>query len=447
MHTRYIFAFLIFLALPAYGQTTRVAAVNQGNFSDGNGSITFYEPATGAVIQDVASGTGSIFQSAFEADGTVYIAANTGLGLELIDAGTGERTAQIEGVTGSRYAAAFEGVAYVSSQSFSSPSFVSAIDLATNTLLETIEVGGTPEGVAVAGGKVFVALGGFGSDSTLAVIDPLTNAVVDTVDADCDGTRSLATDADDELWVLCTGGVVRDANFNIIEETPGSLKAISPETFKPFATFTFDNDEYGTAQGIGQDLHYDAETQTLYVVSGASTIYRFDTSRNEFIDTIEAPEGDTTIESVTYAAGQLYLGRVLPAPDGFTSAGFVTIHDDAGTEVGRFEAGVAPAFLFSYETNVVLDNEPELPISLAGLAVYPNPFANAATLELELEQPAMVQVDVYTLDGRLVQTLDAGERPAGAATLRIEGASWPAGAYLVRVVIDGQAASRLVVRS
>jgi hypothetical protein len=81
------------------------------------------------------------------------------------------------------------------------------------------------------------------------------------------------------------------------------------------------------------------------------------------------------------------------------------------------------------------------------LRIYPNPFQGQFTLELDLEQPAPVSVELYSLTGGRVSTLLSGEQlPAGTQRLTIDGSRLPAGIYMLSVSAGGERTTRRVVR-
>ena len=68
-----------------------------------------------------------------------------------------------------------------------------------------------------------------------------------------------------------------------------------------------------------------------------------------------------------------------------------------------------------------------------GLRAYPSPVGSVATVSLTLPEPAECTVAVYSLDGRLVETVTEGLLPAGESTLQWNASSVPSGVYFVRV--------------
>lgn len=77
----------------------------------------------------------------------------------------------------------------------------------------------------------------------------------------------------------------------------------------------------------------------------------------------------------------------------------------------------------------------------------PNPFRRDVDLSFALPRSGKVRVEVYSLDGRRVETLVDGEMTAGPHTVSWHtGARTPSGVYLYRVLADGHSDSGKLVR-
>jgi hypothetical protein len=92
-----------------------------------------------------------------------------------------------------------------------------------------------------------------------------------------------------------------------------------------------------------------------------------------------------------------------------------------------------------------------LPARASLSLVHPNPTRGMARLELALPAAAVVDVEVFDLQGRRVQTLAHGAMSAGTHTLAWDGrqqggARAEAGLYFVRARMPGFEAVRRVVR-
>jgi DNA-binding beta-propeller fold protein YncE len=274
---------------------------------------------------------------------SVYVAANSGERVVAYDAATLQRVGQFDAVTSPRYlAAAGPDKLYVTS--FYEENFtggkVTVLDLTTGTKGAEIAVGDNPEGIAVAGTRAYVANHGFGAGRTVTVLDTQADAVVETLDVDCDGPRFVAVDAQEEVWVFCTGNTLYDDDFNVIGETPGAVRVLDGATGQIRARFDLDG-RIGT-EGPGQDAFYAPGAEEAYAVEDGETILRFDTAANRLAATLGPLAGDP-IGAVAYddGSGRLYVGRVA----GFTDAGAVTLHDREGALQGSFPAGIAPTFI------------------------------------------------------------------------------------------------------
>ena len=80
------------------------------------------------------------------------------------------------------------------------------------------------------------------------------------------------------------------------------------------------------------------------------------------------------------------------------------------------------------------------------LAAYPNPFAEDVTLTLDLPAPQALRIEVFDVQGRRLHR-ESHVLTAGRQALRLDGAGWASGVYLVRVAdASGQAATARVVR-
>ncbi|MEM6337471.1 MAG: T9SS type A sorting domain-containing protein, partial [Bacteroidota bacterium] len=79
----------------------------------------------------------------------------------------------------------------------------------------------------------------------------------------------------------------------------------------------------------------------------------------------------------------------------------------------------------------------------ASLAVYPQPAVGSAMVRLELPRRQRVEVQVYDLLGRVVETLHTGE---AEGVLRLDaGSGLPAGVYVIRAESETLSVSRRMV--
>ena len=69
---------------------------------------------------------------------------------------------------------------------------------------------------------------------------------------------------------------------------------------------------------------------------------------------------------------------------------------------------------------------------------YPNPFNPVTRIEYELHQPAEVEIQVYSVDGRLVSETNLGEQQPGMQYFEFDGSGLSSGVYLYRVRAGGE---------
>ena len=329
-------------ALPEEDPAAGVYVANAGLFGGGNSSYTVYDPQSEQAEQVDLAALQSYAQSLLVADSLVYVLMGETSAIEVFSTATNRRVGRIEGIPNPRYMALVgASKAYVTSQDYTgNPARVAVIDLSSNTVTKTIEVGGSPEGVAVVDERAYVALGGFGGSGELAVLDATTDEAIGTVDAECDGARSLVVDEQGEVIVFCTGATQYDADFNVTGTTDGAIRVLDGAT--GVLLERLDLDAQITSASLGQDAFYAPEAEEAYATLSDSTVLRFNTATNTADVRIGPLEGNP-IGAIGYdaAAERLYLGRFID----YTTAADVTIHDREGTEVGRFPAGIAPAYI------------------------------------------------------------------------------------------------------
>lgn len=87
----------------------------------------------------------------------------------------------------------------------------------------------------------------------------------------------------------------------------------------------------------------------------------------------------------------------------------------------------------------------ELPQSIRLASVYPNPFQDAATVQVEADRSMQVRLFLTDLTGREVMNIHSGELQPGSQRFRIPAATLSGGAYLVRLEGEGISASQTII--
>ncbi len=142
------------------------------------------------------------------------------------------------------------------------------------------------------------------------------------------------------------------------------------------------------------------------------------------------------------------------AEDGFTRVGELAI-DGSTPRKYSFDDDMTVAGVYAYriwyedgETTFLAGSAKvnlPAPETYAVLSSYPNPFADQATIVLDLPKTQHVTLEIYDAIGRRVAAAHDGELPAGRHEIAVRGDSWAPGAYFARVATpNGTVVHRLV---
>jgi hypothetical protein len=219
-----------------------VFIVNEGNFSHGNASLSFYDPSSKAITNNLFElvnnrPLGDVAQSITEINGKYYIVVNNSGKVEIVANADFISTGVINGLAQPRYMLAIDDQkAYISQWGSGIDGSLAVINLSTNSITKTIPTGAGAEKMVKVGNFVYVTnSGGFGSDSTIAVINSSADTLVTKIKVGYD-PQAIVADKNNKLWVLC-GGKWKD-DFSALEQ-PGALVKINPSNNEVELTLKF----------------------------------------------------------------------------------------------------------------------------------------------------------------------------------------------------------------
>jgi hypothetical protein len=433
-------------------QPGKVYVGNQGGFGANTSSITVFDG--GGETQLFRGQLGSVVQSTTVIGDRLYIMSDEAGRIDVVDIGTDARVAQITSpdVTTVRYMAeAAPGKAYVTQLYLPDGSFsggsVAVVDLETNTFASVIndDSFSNPEGIAVVGGRAFVANSGFGSSTTLTVLDVASDAVTGTVELGCSARAVLPDDNDGEVYAFCSDEVV------VVTAATGTVatRIRAPEAILPLGTGGLGQDAALLAPNrgpVGAPGEYTPGDMAAVGTGGVLLV----NSETEEATPLSIP-GERSISAIGLLSGlstslddievrELYLGR--PATTSpFSTDGIVTVHSLAdGSLIDSFAAGVYPTSV-SISTVFVTDTEPAAAAAAFAITgLFPNPVANQATVAFTLDQATSVSVRVFDVLGREVLA-DERTFAAGQQQLDLDAAALPSGLYVVRLSAERQVAT------
>jgi YVTN family beta-propeller protein len=327
-----------------YIESGSAIVTNEGSFGSNNGSISFINRngvATNFIYESANSGIniGDVVQSYARVGNKGIICVNNSHKIEIVDARTFKHIATIidSSVTKHtgyvRYALGISDTkAYVTNGNFAGE--VVVLNLSTNTISKSINVGKGPEQLAAVGNDVYVCnSGGWDVDSTVSVINTTTDAVTATIKVG-DIPTKLVKDAQNNIWVLCAGQTDFSAWPNITKLTPARLVRINATTKTVDKNFTLINSgalSYELNLTIG-----DNGRKVYYSIK--DKIYALDITASA----LPAAELITGRRFYGLAASP-YNNQIwgLQAPN-FTSGGYVFRYNSTGTLIDSIQVGIGP---------------------------------------------------------------------------------------------------------
>jgi len=310
---------------------------NEGAFGSGLSTLAHYGNSDNSTTKNVFFNKnnynlGDVFQSMTLSGSKAFMIINNSGVVEVANATDFETLGQISGFSSPRYMLEVStSQGYVSDWVSNS---IQVIDLNSQTITGSINVGTGPEQMAISNGKVYVAnSGGFDvlPDSTVMVIDVASGQVVDTLFVGY-SPQSLQVDVNGNLWVLCRGISDWQTPAN---NTPGRLVKIDFSGSVPeFTKFNFTSTTQHPAH-----LKINGDGNILYFVSDIFSGQLFKMS----IADVQLPSA-AFIPRTFYSIGvspenqDVYGSNALD----FNQEGWVYRYDMNGSILDSFQTGVIP---------------------------------------------------------------------------------------------------------
>ena len=318
---------------PAGKYENGILITNEGVFMQGNGSVSFYSFDKDTVANEIFKAEnnrplGDVVQSLARTDDKVLIAVNNSNKVEIVNSGDFKSLATVE-IPQPRYIVANGDKAYVSS----SKGKVYIIDLSGNVLSDSIDAGSAPEGLIIADNKLYVANSGWGAGQTVSIFKLSDNSLVTELNIDADNPTQFVTDNAGKVWVLASGQVLYDQNWNVTGHTPAYLVRINPATDKIDAHIQVFVERHPTRLGInkaGDKLYYGAGY-------GFEGIYAINISADS------APT-KPFIDQANYG---FVIDRqndvIFLLQEAYTDNGKLIRYDAAGNKLGEYTVGIYPS--------------------------------------------------------------------------------------------------------
>lgn len=308
-----------------------ILVVNQGNFSNADGTIDFFSlsdealtrsiyqkengQAIGGIIEDVA-----IFQD------KMFIISNAADKIIITDADSLYEIATIQSnsLVTPRYVTFAGNKAYVSawgpyeSDYSLKNSKVAVLDLTSNSLSTSIPVPAGPEGIISVGEKVFVANS---STDTITVIDTNTDEIIHKIKTPS-SPKHFFKDNNENLWAVYGN----------------RISQIDPDSYEELKSVQFGELSLsGQVQLAGNILYFHTNRWNEDYTKTFNSVYKIDISTADLSEELVLEKENMRTFGADPEKNRIYGGVAVGA-----ESGTVVIFDMEGNELDNFPAGRFP---------------------------------------------------------------------------------------------------------
>jgi YVTN family beta-propeller protein len=327
---------------PVPPATKAVYILNEGQYGDPAGArLSLYDIDRDIVYTDVYESAnagahlGSLGDDIIVRDGKAYVVMSGSHDLKIISTADHRllQSATYPGADPHDVVISADGTRMFLTMLFSDS--VLSIDPATLSVRRGIRVGPNPQGMVVAGLRLFVCNSGFGEGVTVSVINTENEELLRTITLHY-GPTGVAFAPDGSVWVSCTGNAVLDSPFEgRVYVIDGSSLAVKDSVVFPnqllFGPIALSEDGYAYVLGVTGGSFY------------GGPVHRISMSTHEL--TLNYIPGTYYAIASEPGTGSLYLADA----KSFSGAGEITVMTPRGTVKKRFAAQRGPGkFAFTF---------------------------------------------------------------------------------------------------
>jgi DNA-binding beta-propeller fold protein YncE len=225
--------------------------MNEGNFTRGNGSLSFYSSDSAKIYNNIFYAAnkrtpGDIPFSMYVSGDTACLIINNSGKIEVVSRKTMLSLKAITGIKSPRYMVKTGGDKYYISSLYSDS--LTLFSLSSCSVTGFIDIGRSSEQMLVSGAKAYIA--SWSGGRVVTVVDIASDEIIKTIEVGLE-PESMVSDRDGNIWVLCSGGYMG-------EEDP-VLMRIDPSTDLITRSVSFSRSAYPTNLRInaaGDSLYY-----------------------------------------------------------------------------------------------------------------------------------------------------------------------------------------------
>lgn len=324
-----------------------VFVLNEGNFSQNNGGLSYLRREDNSAIADVYATVnstalqGGVQGYALAGEKGIILVDNDKAGQDkvlIVNANTMEYLAAISGAdveNPREVVAVSNNKAYISCWGANADykyttGYIAVVNLETNAVTKKISIAAGPENMVFSNNKLFVGTVSYGGGKTMHVINTANDELIKTVSFDA-APSPIGVDANGKLWVSAGGNVLKTSTEAYATE---SKLTITTDASKSVGQFAFSGDK-----------------QTVYFV-----LSWFDANYVSHGETYKFGINDTQINTSTPFVKRVFSGLAVDPAQGliyagvtpsYAQAGYALRYRADGTLVDSVKVGIAPTgFVF-----------------------------------------------------------------------------------------------------
>lgn len=311
--------------------------INEGNFSSANASVTYYDPDSDSIINNVFYRAnkvplGDVAQHLSIYKNTAYITVNNSGLVYGVDKYNMKFEGMVSGLVSPRSTLIInDHKAYISD--FSSK-FITVFNPITYEITGNVFTGRTIEDMVINNNKIFVSnWSGYNqsvSNNMIFVIDALTDMVIDSITVGLE-PQSMVVDINSNLWVLCSGG------YDYLENP--SLWCISTIDYQTIKKLEFEDKESSP-----EDLTINESGDKLYYIN--KDVFSLPISSMVIpSNPIIKSNNNTFYAFTTTSNSDLYVSDVKD----YLHKGEIYRYNSSGNLITSFQAGLIPGCIIEIQ--------------------------------------------------------------------------------------------------
>ncbi|PLX03385.1 MAG: hypothetical protein C0595_07340 [Marinilabiliales bacterium] len=305
--------------------------VNEGNFTTGNSSLTYYNRETEEVIQNVFyrnnnAPLGDVANSIFIDENSIYLTVNNSHTIFKVDKQDASFQGKANQLTSPRFLLKVnDSLAFVSDLYENN---ITVLNTTNMEIVQKIPLGRTSENMLKFGNEVFITnWSAFNQDkenNMIMVVNSQSMQVIDSIEVGKE-PNSIVIDKNNNLWVLCSGGFMNDEHPSLCKINPNTHQLLSKIEF-PDITNTPTN------------LKINPKADSLYFLN--TDVYKMS------VDALSIPETPIImqLENINFYCLAISPENEIYVSDAndYNRNGEVHRYSPAGKLISKFDAGIIP---------------------------------------------------------------------------------------------------------